>query len=213
MIPKAPRAKKHYVNNADFVEALNQYRTKLEINPNTKIPDYIGICIMKICEKMSTRPNFIMYTFRDEMVDYAVENCIMAIKNFDPVKSVARSRSKTVNAFGYFSWIAWNAFLRKIAEEQKEQYIKHKNMQNMMMEYEDMVGGDNFQIYSKSNDLSDTIIRNFEEKKTKTKKPAIKPVAGIEKFFEEEEGEENVPIPDDSFDTASGERLRRGDVE
>ena len=195
---KPRKTKKHYVNNADFVKAIIEYKAQVSINPETRMSNYIGLCIKNICEKMSTRPNFIMYTFRDEMVLYAIENCFMAIKNFDPAKSVEKSRSKTVNAFGYLSRIAWNAFLRKIEEEQEEQYLKHKNMQNLLVEYEDMFEGDRYQTYTKNNDLSDNIIKNFEDK---TKKPKKKPKPiGLEKFVEEKENETRANVPD----TASG---------
>ena len=59
---------RNYVNNRDFFEAIKTYKEKVAINPNTRIPDYIGTCILKICERLSTKPNFIGYSFRDEMI-------------------------------------------------------------------------------------------------------------------------------------------------
>jgi len=173
----APRVKRHYVNNPDFYAALVEYREKLKERPNTIVPDYIGICLMKICEKLSTKPNFIGYTYRDEMIADAIENCIASVNGFNPEKSD--------NPFSYFTMIAWNAFLRRIAKEKKQQYIKHKNMQNMSggvdeIHYGDMGG----QIQQKNNELSDEIIRSFEKvKTTQLKKRAVK---GLEKFAEED---------------------------
>lgn len=165
-------AKKHYVNNKDFIVALNEYKQKLELQPDAKIPDYIGLCIHAICTKMATRPNFSGYSFREEMVGDAIENCLEAVQKFDEKKSIERSRTGTVNAFGYFSWIAWNAFIRRIAKEKKETYIKHKNMQVLHVfdtEIVDITG----------NKISDQIINDFESKLTKSKK---KDIIGIEKF-------------------------------
>lgn len=173
----APRVKKHYVNNPDFYAALVNYREKLKENPNTIVPDYIGICLMKICEKLSTKPNFIGYTYRDEMIADAIENCIASVNGFNPDKSE--------NPFSYFTMIAWNAFLRRIAKEKKQQYIKHKNMQNMSGEFDGMHYGDmGGQIQQKNNELSDEIIRSFERvKDTPLKKLAAK---GLELFVEED---------------------------
>lgn len=169
------KPKKNYVNNADFVAALNDYKQKLKTNPNIKIPNYIGICISDICNKMATRPNFSGYTFKDEMIGDAIENCLEAVGNFDSEKSKERSRSGAVNAFGYFSWIAWNAFIRRIAKEKKQIYIKYKNMQNLHI-FDEYTAVDPY-----NNEATNHIIENFETKLTKTKKNSI---IGIEKFVD-----------------------------
>ena len=168
------RPKKHYVNNADFVNALNEYKEKLKTKPEARIPDYIGVCISAICNKMATRPNFSGYTFKEEMIGDAIENCLEAVGNFDPAKSIERSRTSTVNAFGYFSWIAWNAFIRRIAKEKKQTYIKYKNMQNLQI-------FDDSTIDPYNNEATNQIIEEFESKLTKTKKSVI---VGIEKFVD-----------------------------
>jgi len=167
---KSKSTPRHYVNNRDLYDALVKYNEKIkESNDLPKIPDYIGICISKICERLSLKPNFSGYTFRDEMVDDGIENCIASIKSFDP--------SKTENPFAYFTQIAWNAFLRRIAKEKKQTYLKHKNLQHLMLS--DV--HNTFQI--DSNEASDEIIRSFEEKQlTKVNKNVIV-TTGIEKFM------------------------------
>ena len=179
------KPKRHYVNNKDFYEAIVVYKTKLKENPATRVPNYVGECILAICNKLSTKPNFIGYSFRDEMIADAVENCIASVDGFDPDKSS--------NPFAYFTQIAWNAFIRRISKEKKQQYIKHKNMQNSFVagEFEDHGYGDsNAIIHLKSNQLSDDIIDNFEKKLTKTNKPGM---VGIEKFALEEENIDEQP--------------------
>lgn len=170
--------KKHYVNNKDLYEAIIAYKELLSANPNARIPNYIGECVVKICERLSTNRNFIGYSFRDEMVADGIENCIYAVPLFNP--------EKTNNPFGYFTQIAWNAFLRRIAREKKEQYIKHKNMQNSFLDGigEDMHYGDTGgQIHVRNNEISNEIIKSFENKLTKGKK-SVK--IGIEKFATED---------------------------
>lgn len=118
-----PKDKKHYVNNVQFLEALKAYRTQLEIakeqgKPKPRIPDYLGECIYKIASHLSFKPNFINYTFRDEMVGDAIENSLIYIDRFDP--------NKSSNPFAYFTQISWYAFLRRIQKEKKEMDIKTK---------------------------------------------------------------------------------------
>lgn len=59
------------------------------------------------------------------MVCDGIENCVAAIDNFNPEKSN--------NAFGYFTQIAYNAFLRRIDKERKQQYVKHKNQDRLAL--------------------------------------------------------------------------------
>lgn len=170
--------KKHYVNNKDFYEAIIAYQAVRANKPEARVPNYIGECIMEICKRLSTNRNFIGYSFRDEMVADGIENCIYAVPLFNA--------EKTNNPFAYFTQIAWNAFLRRIAKEKKEQYIKHKNMQNAFLDGagDDMSYGDSGgQIHARNNDVSNEIIKSFENKLTKGKK-GVK--VGIEKFATED---------------------------
>ena len=59
---------KHYINNADFLQALIEYQERKKLNKDEPIPNYIGECWMKIAEGLSHKPNFINYTYRDEMI-------------------------------------------------------------------------------------------------------------------------------------------------
>jgi len=123
----AKRESIHYVNNADFSRAVVEYCTELQAakaakkNDLPKVPNYIAQCFLKICEGLSHKVNFIRYTYREEMVMDAVENCLRAIENYNVE---AATRSGNPNAFAYFTQIAWYAFLRRIAKEKKQQDIK-----------------------------------------------------------------------------------------
>ena len=118
----------HYVNNAEFSQAVVEYVTTVNEaqNNNTTIPvvpDYIAQCFLRIAEGLSHKSNFIRYTYREEMVMDAVENCLKAILNYD---IAAATRTGKPNAFAYFTQITWYAFLRRIAKEKKQQDIKMK---------------------------------------------------------------------------------------
>jgi hypothetical protein len=123
----AKRESIHYVNNAKFSQAVVEYCTELQAakaarkNDLPKVTNYIAECFLKISEGLSHKHNFIRYTYREEMVMDAVENCLRAIENYN---IEAATRSGNPNAFAYFTQIAWYAFLRRIAKEKKQQDIK-----------------------------------------------------------------------------------------
>ena len=87
------------------------------------VPDYVAQCFLRIAEGLSHKANFVRYTYREEMVMDAVENCLKAIENYD---IEAATRSGKPNAFAYFTQISWYAFLRRIQKEKKQQDIKLK---------------------------------------------------------------------------------------
>jgi DNA-directed RNA polymerase specialized sigma24 family protein len=172
----------HYINNADFLESLIQFKkdciqSKKEKKEEPKIPNYIGECFYKIADHLSRKPNFISYSFRDEMVADGIENCLMYFRNFDPDKST--------NPFAYFTQIIYYAFLRRIQKEKKQLYVKYKATEQFGIldefeMYEDENGNmRQFELYDNISEF----IHNFEETKRKKKENKQK---GLEKFLEEE---------------------------
>jgi hypothetical protein len=181
-VTKTPKKPKQYVNNGDFLQALIEYQEKSKEAKKNKtapppIPNYIGECFMKIAEGLSHKPNFINYTYRDEMISDGIENCLMYFSNFDPTKSK--------NPFAYFTQIIYYAFLRRIQKEKKQLYVKYKATEQMgildemeLMEFEDGT--------SKQFELYDNIaefIENYED--AREKKKEVKKPKGIEKFLGE----------------------------
>ena len=174
-------ATNHYVNNADFLAALIKYhedcaKAKETDGPEPKIPNYIGECFLKIAEHLSRKPNFISYTYRDEMISDGVENCIQYFRNFDPAKSK--------NPFAYFTQIIYYAFLRRIHKEKKHQYIKYKSASQFGIDAEQelLEFGDNgmqFEIY----DNLSSFIETFE-KLLESKKIIIQKKKGLDKFMD-----------------------------
>lgn len=111
----------HYVNNKEFLEAIIQRKELIKEAeeagaPTPQISNYLGECILKIANHLSYRPNFINYTYREEMISDGIENCLQYIDNFDPEKSS--------NPFAYFTQIIYFAFLRRIQREKKQLDIK-----------------------------------------------------------------------------------------
>ena len=124
----AKRKSIHYVNNADFSQAVVDYVTQIrEAEKNKKeipiVPNYVAQCFLRIAEGLSHKSNFSRYTYREEMVMDAVENCLRAVQNYNLETA---TRTGKPNAFAYFTQISWFAFLRRIAKEKKQQDVKLK---------------------------------------------------------------------------------------
>jgi hypothetical protein len=117
----------HYVDNIRLYDEMVEYKKMVKLHKNGEIDkpivsDYICESIMRISDRLSYRPNFINYTYRDEMVSDGVENCLLYINNFDP--------SKSKNPFSYFTQIIYFAFIRRIQKEKKQLYVKYKSIYN-----------------------------------------------------------------------------------
>ena len=130
------KQKPHYVNNREFSEAVYDYaviaqKAKAESKTPPKVTDYIARCFIKIAEGLSHRPNFVRYTYREEMVMDAVENCLRAIGNYNISTT---TRTGKPNAFSYFTQICYFAFIRRITKEKKQQDIKFKFIEKMGIE-------------------------------------------------------------------------------
>ena len=51
-------------------------RAKREKRNKPPVTNYIGECFLKIANHLSYRPNFINYTYRDDMISDGIENCL-----------------------------------------------------------------------------------------------------------------------------------------
>ena len=162
--------KEHYVNNKDFLEAMKIY--KKEVNkalkdkkPKPLVSNYIGSCFLKIANHLSYRPNFINYTFRDDMISDGIENCLQYLDNFNPAKSS--------NPFAYFTQIIYYAFIRRIQKEKKQVTIKHKLI--MDNNYDDVT------LQPHEDGEFKNQFREFLQKNLKIEETTTKPKAKVKK--------------------------------
>ena len=196
-----PQDKPHYVNNKEFSLAVVDYCNRLQKaqkQKSKKIPvidNYIAECFLKIAEGLSHKSNFIRYTYREEMVMDAVENCLKAIKNYDIETA---TRTGTPNAFAYFTQISWYAFLRRIEKEKKQQDIKLKYIANIGVDElvdtssgeipsdETMAFVDNFRARIDGVRANDLYWKDIvtEEKKKKRKRRAVNVDSDLKDFLE-----------------------------
>jgi hypothetical protein len=169
----------HYVNNKEFLAAMVEFRESVKLaesNGDNRpvVPNYIAECIMKIATHLSYKPNFVNYSFREEMICDGIENCLQYIDNFNPEKSN--------NPFAYFTQIVYFAFLRRIQKEKKYLYTKYKATENANMfdmtadrqEHDQGVDYNDDVKYSEwSQEYMSEFIENFEACKRRKKKRTV----------------------------------------
>ena len=181
----------HYVNNEEFLQALIQYKKDCYDAENSgddkpKIPDFIGECLLKIATHLSYKPNFINYSYRDDMILDGVENCILYLSNFNPEKSK--------NPFSYFTQIIYYAFLRRIMKERKQSYVKNKIIQELPMEVFDQLEGDEA-FYSNQYIDFRRSTQNFddyiERRKAKKMEDRLKRSMGLDGLALDDNGEDD----------------------
>ena len=164
----------NYINNEDFLVAMIEYKEEIKKaeddgKESPPVPDYIGECFLLIAERLSYRPNFINYAFKEDMISDGIENCLQYVNNFNPEKSK--------NPFAYFTQIIYWAFVRRIQKEKKNLYIKYKEMErltyledhidssaNDSKEYLTLVGS------ADTRNMISEFIEDFEEKRFKKRK-------------------------------------------
>ena len=161
----------HYVDNKKFLAEMIKFREMCQKaqnkgKPNPPITNYMGECFLKIANHLSYRPNFINYTYKDDMISDGIENCLQYVANFNPEKSD--------NPFAYFTQIIYYAFIRRIQKEKKQTDIKQRLIQKSgIQEYEVQEGDDgnysnSYIEYMQKNPIEET------PKKVKEKKPKKK---------------------------------------
>lgn len=122
---KTKKKPENYVNNAEFYENLVKFKDECALalaqdKPKPRVPEKIGLAIVQISNRLSTRYNFQNYTFREEMVGDGIVNGLEAVKNFNPEKSA--------NPFAYFTQIIFRAFIRRIEKEKNERNVRDAMM-------------------------------------------------------------------------------------
>jgi DNA-directed RNA polymerase specialized sigma subunit len=172
----------HYVDNKVFLEEMKKYRKKVlsarkRNRRDPPINDYIGECFLKIANHLSYRPNFINYTYKEDMISDGIENCLTYVANFDPEKSN--------NPFAYFTQIIYYAFIRRIQKEKKQTTIKQKLILKSGLDEIVRQEGDNEEY---QNSYADFLRKNMvvdvePEKKEKPKLTKRKKLSKLEYFM------------------------------
>lgn len=123
--------KANYIDNQLFTASIKEFlNKKRECEVNSKLaprmPDSIGLGIMKIAEKLGTRGNFSNYTWKDEMISDGIVAMINAVPKFNP--------DKYDNALAYLTSVCWRAFIIRIQAEKGENSGKDELVQRATTE-------------------------------------------------------------------------------
>lgn len=185
--PRKKKSNNHYVDNQKFLEEIIEYKKRCVVASENglekpRLSEYIGKCIYLIATRLSTKPRFINYSFREEMISDALENCFLYFDNFNPEKSQ--------NPFAYFTQIIGYAFLRRISKEEKNRYIMYKSFQERVLKTGDSAllidADDNHVVTSVMYDNLNDFIENFEAREAKKKEEKKrKAKEGLDKFYGE----------------------------
>lgn len=137
------KAPVNYVDNKEFLALLISYidARKNSIENKTKIPpipDKIGYIFIQMANKLSTRFNFVNYTYRDEMVSDGILNAIEAVHKFNPELSS--------NPFGYFTKIIYWAFVRRIEREKRDHKMRDDVMFDMTNDFYSTQDGESYDL-------------------------------------------------------------------
>jgi hypothetical protein len=102
-----PREREHYVNGKEFEEEIRSYYGTDHVTIK------LGECINKIANGLSYAPNFINYSYKEDMVGDAI------VKMFSALKNKKFRLDSGFSPFSYFTTIAFHAFINRIKKEKK----------------------------------------------------------------------------------------------
>ena len=176
---KNAKQNEHYVNNKEFTQAVAEFNEKVKLAESKgktppQMSNYIGECIYKIATRLSTRPNFINYTYRDEMICDAIENCIQYIGNFNVEKSN--------NAFAYITQICYYAFLRRIQKEKKQVFIKQQMTMDITQDTFETIDGDTTGMTNTNVEWMQENMTQVQYEPRKSKRKKTTTTKGLDKF-------------------------------
>ena len=121
---KSSEKKQYYVSPEDFKRELRKYYD------SDNMTEILGEFIKKIATGLSYLPNFINYTYKDDMIGDAL------IKMYSALKNKKYNFESGSNPFSYFTTIAFHAFINRIKKEQKH----HETISNYKSQvYESMM--------------------------------------------------------------------------
>lgn len=98
------------MSNRTILDEYTRSKTASRFSPG------LAQAFVTLVDSLIRRPNFRGYTFRDDMKSEALEHLCRGWASFDP--------TRTTNAFGYYTRVAWAAFVRVINAEKKAGRIR-----------------------------------------------------------------------------------------
>lgn len=106
-IKPKPNKEQFYVNPSEFKKQIEIYYKTGDCT------NYLGDCLNKIAEGLGYSPKFINYSYKEDMIGDAL------IKMFSALKRKKFDVTSETSPFGYFTTIAFHAFINRIKKEKK----------------------------------------------------------------------------------------------
>ena len=132
--PVKKRKDQFYVDPVKFKKEIELYYISGECN------DFLAGCLNKIAEGLGYNPKFINYSYKEDMIGDAL------IKMFSALKRKKFNIESESSPFGYFTTIAFHAFINRIKKEKKH----HDTLvQFRERKYEEMITSSEGHIYVK----------------------------------------------------------------
>ena len=128
-----PKDKVHYVNSKEFEDEIRNYY-------NTGVVTIkLGESLNKIANGLSYAPNFLNYSYKEDMVGDAI------VKMFSALKNKKFRLDSGFSPFSYFTTIAFHAFINRIKKEKKHHEVineyREKVYTELMIEASDSCAG------------------------------------------------------------------------
>tara|TARA_R110000850_G_scaffold45685_7_gene115343 strand:+ start:1542 stop:2036 length:495 start_codon:yes stop_codon:yes gene_type:complete len=114
------RKRSNTVHNPTLYEDIKDWVKRREQAPegeHVPMGDYTAKSIIEVCNKLTYHHSFIGYTWKDLMISDGIENLILAMPNFN---------IEYDNPHAYMTRVAFNAFVRRIKKENRENEKKAK---------------------------------------------------------------------------------------
>tara|TARA_Y100000114_G_scaffold156206_1_gene182615 strand:- start:3083 stop:3781 length:699 start_codon:yes stop_codon:yes gene_type:complete len=116
----------HYVNNKEFTKALDEYSRKCRKQmekgkPRPEMSRYLGDCIIRMANRLALRPNFVNYSYRDEMIQDAILAAVKYAYRFDG--------DRFDNGFAFVTQILFSHMVQRIKKEKRKYMIDLKLIQ------------------------------------------------------------------------------------
>jgi len=101
---------KNYLNNKDLLKQIELSHQQ------DKITDELANMFLLLCRRYAKMPNFINYSYNDDMQSYALLTLVKVWRSFDPKKSS--------NPFAYFTQTVKRAFWQYLNVEKVQRNIR-----------------------------------------------------------------------------------------
>lgn len=108
--PKSTTTKGHYITNSVLLPEV------IRAKELGRITNELARMLLMIAERFSCKSNFVGYSFRDDMVSFAMVNLMANALKFNPEKSN--------NPFAFYTTAIRNSFLQYLADEKKHRDIR-----------------------------------------------------------------------------------------